>query len=298
MDKQLDEKSKKLLTRAEDRISLLYIEKAKIEQSEYGVQIRQGNKVSEIPITTISCLLLGPGTTITHRAVSNIGAAGCIICWMGMDQAIFYAYGEPATTKSKNILKQMHYHESKTLHLDIVHKLYNYRYPNDKIKSASLNQLKGFEGTKVKECYDYYAKQFNVNWNGRNYDHTDFESSDLINKYITSLNGLLYAITKAIIYIMGYSPSIGFIHTGNIDSFVFDVADLFKENITIPLAFKLASQYQYLDRHIMITEFRSSITEHKVIKTMVNYLENLFDNSITLIDAELDLWNWNNIYNN
>ena len=91
MEQQLNEKSKKLLTKASERISMLYVEKAKIEQSEYGVQIRQGSKVSEIPITTISCLILGPGTTITHRAVANIASAGCSICWMGMDQVVVFS---------------------------------------------------------------------------------------------------------------------------------------------------------------------------------------------------------------
>ena len=291
MEQQLNEKSKKLLTRASERISLLYIEKAKIEQSEYGVQIRQGNKISEIPITTISCLILGPGTTITHRAVSNIAQAGCSICWMGMNQAVFYAYGTPTTNKSKNILKQMHYHESKVLHTEVIHKMYNWRYPNDKIKSMSLEELKGYEGKKMKECYAYWANEYEIQWDGRSYKTEDFDSSDLTNKYITAINHILYAITQAIIIIMGYSPAIGFIHTGHIDSFVFDISDLFKEEITIPLAFKLTKEKGYFDRNFMIEEYRKLITEKKVIKKMVNYLEELFENDVSLIDTELNIWN-------
>ena len=290
MAQQLDEKSKKLLTKARERISILYIEKARIEQSEYGVQIRQENKVSEIPITTISCIMLGPGTTITHRAVSNIAQAGCTICWMGMNQAVFYAYGEPATNKSKNILKQMHYHESKTLHTEVIHKMYNYRYPNDKIKSMSLEKLKGYEGLRMKACYEKYAKLYNVQWDGRIYDKFDFEKSDTINKYITALNNILYAITQAIILIMGYSPAIGFIHTGHIDSFVFDISDLFKEKVTIPLAFKLTKEYGFFNRDLMIKEFRKKITEQKTIKQMVKYLEELFSDEECLIDTELKIW--------
>lgn len=290
MERQLDEKSKKLLTHADERISLLYVEKAKIEQSEYGVQIRRGSKVSEIPITTISCLILGPGTNITHRAVSNCAQAGCSICWMGMDQAVFYAYGNPTTNKSKNILKQMHYHESKVLHTDIIHKMYNWRYPNEKIKSMSLEQLKGFEGKKMKECYEYWANYYKIDWSGRNYKTEDFENSDLSNKYISAINNVLYAITQAIIQIIGYSPAIGFIHTGHMQAFTFDISDLFKEEITIPLAFKLAKEKGYFDRNEMIKEYRQIITDKKVIKRMVNYLEELFDNNISTIETELNLW--------
>lgn len=290
MERQLDEKSKKLLTHADERISLLYVEKAKIEQSEYGVQIRQGSKVSEIPITTISCLILGPGTNITHRAVSNCAQAGCSICWMGMDQAVFYAYGNPTTNKSKNILKQMHYHESKVLHTEIIHKMYNWRYPNEKIKSMSLEELKGFEGKKMKEIYSEYAQKYNIDWNFRNAKLNEFDELDLPNKYLNSINHTLYAITQAIIQIMGYSPAIGFIHTGHMQAFTFDISDLFKEEITIPLAFKLTKEKGYFDRNKMISEYRQFITDKKVIKRMVNYLEELFDNNISTIDTELNIW--------
>lgn len=286
----IDEKSKKLLSRASDRISLLYVEMAKIEQSEHGVQINSGDTISEIPITTISCLILGPGTSITHKAITNISKAGCSICWMGMDQAVFYAYGEPTTNKSKNILKQIHYHESKMLHTQVVHKMYNFRYPNDKVKSMSLEELRGFEGKKMKEAYSYWADEYDVVWNGRRYDAKNFNGSDLTNKYLTALNHILYAITEAIILIMGFSPAIGFIHTGHMSSFVFDISDLFKEEITIPLAFKLTKELGYFDRHKMIKAYRDLITEKKVIKRMVNYLEELFEETQT-IDVELNIWN-------
>ena len=291
MVQQLDEKSKQLLTQASDRISFLYIEKAKIEQSEYGVQIRSVGKVSEIPITTISCLILGPGTSITHRAVSNIAQAGCFICWMGTDASVFYAYGLPATNKSKNILKQMHYHESKKLHTEVIHKMYNYRYPTDRIKSMSLNELKGFEGIKMKECYKQWADSYKVQWSGRNYKTDEFDDSDLPNKYITALNHIFYAITMAIIQMMGYSTSIGFIHTGHINSFVFDIADLYKEEVIIPLAFKLTKELGYFDRHKMLSEYRNVIVDRKIIKKMVQFIEELFDDNISLIDTELDIWN-------
>ena len=184
----------------------------------------------------------------------------------------------------------MHYHESKVLHTEVIHKMYNWRYPNEKIKSASLEELKGFEGKKMKECYAKYAEQYHYNWNGRTYKTDDFDSSDLANKYVTAINHILYAITQAIIQIMGYSPAIGFIHTGHIAAFTFDISDLFKEEITIPLAFKLATELGYFDRHKMITEYRNVITEKKVISRMVNYLENLFDDNVSTIEAELNLW--------
>lgn len=290
MEKQLDESNKKLLTRASDRISFLYIERARIEQTDYSIQIRQGNKVSEIPITLFSCLLLGPGVSITHRAVENIAKASCSICWMGQDNAIFYAYGIPATSKSKNILKQMKYHENNALHSEVIHKMYNYRYPNDKIKSKSLEELRGFEGKKVKECYQRLAEEYEIDWKGRTYNLEDFESYDLTNRYLSALNSIFYAITMSILNIMGYSPAIGFIHTGHINSFTFDITDLFKEETTIPLAFKLSKELGYFDKDKMLVAFREVITEKHILSNMVNFLEKLFDEEAIDSEVELKLW--------
>lgn len=287
MENKLDEKSKVLLTRSSDRISLLYVEKARIEQSDYGVQIRQGNRVSEIPITALTCLILGPGCSITHRAVENIAKASCSICWMGSDQAVFYAYGEPATHKSKNILKQMRYHESKMLHTQVVRQMYQWRYPDEKVKSKSIAELRGAEGLKMRACYQKYAKEYRVDWDKRDYN---FMETDPVNQYLTALNQFMYAITQACIIIMGYSPAIGFIHTGHMQSFVFDIADLFKEEIIIPLAFKLTSRYGIFNRNNAIREFRQELTEKRVLARMAEYITGLFSDDTETTDIKLDLF--------
>lgn len=142
----------------------------------------------------------------------------------------------------------------------------------------------------MKECYAYWADKYNVSWNGRNYKTEDFDSSDLPNKYISAINNLLYAITQAIIRIMGYSPAIGFIHTGHMQSFIFDISDLFKEELTIPLAFKLSSELGYFDRRKMIEEYRKTLTEKKIISKITKYLEELFSDQISTIDMELNIW--------
>lgn len=285
-----EEKDKRLLTRTEDRISFLYIDKARIEQSEYGIEIIQGKNISEVPITTINCIILGPGTSITHKAVCNISQAGCSICFSGMDMSVFYAYGQPLTNKSKNILMQIKHHEDKKLHLDVIHKMYSIRYPDCRFKTKSVAELRGIEGNKVKECYEYNAKKYDIEWNGRIYKPDDFENQNTVNQYITALNHILYAIVTASIVSLGFSPAIGFIHTGHIQSFVFDIADLYKEEITIPLAFSLAKDGDF-NRHKMLKEFRLQITEHDLMSRIVKDIFSLFnsDNDIS-IETELKLW--------
>lgn len=285
----IDEKNKQLLTKAIDRISFLYIEYAKLEQSEFGIQIRREDKIAEVPITTITCLILGPGTSITHRAVENIAKAGCSICWMGSDLAVFYTYGLPTTEKAKNILTQAKFHESKMLHTEVIHKMFEYRYPDSHIKSKTIQELRGMEGQRVKAVYNEMAQKYQVPWSGRRYNLKNFDGDDLVNKYLSALNHVFYAITCAVIQMLGYSPALGFIHTGHVNAFVFDVADLFKEELTIPLAFKLASDTTEFDRNRMLTEYRSELFSKKIVKRMVDIVTNLFYND-SVVETELTFW--------
>ena len=287
----LDEKDKRLLTRTEDRISFLYIDKARIEQTEYGIQTIQGKKAVEIPITTINCLILGPGISITHKAVCNIAAASCTLCFTGMDQSVFYTYGEPATHRAKNLLMQMKYHEDKHLHLDVVHRMYGIRYPDSRLKTKTVEELRGIEGQRVKECYLKNAEKYGIEWSGREYTPDDFSSQDVINQYLTALNHTLYAIVTAAIVSTGFSPAIGFIHTGHIQALTFDISDLYKEAITIPLAFELA-QSGFYDRHRMLRAFRKQIVENKLMTRIVKDLFSLFgtEDGGKSIEAELQLW--------
>ena len=294
----MDEKSKKLLTRSSERISFAYIEKARIEQTEFGIQMVQGKTFAEIPITTVNCLVFGPGVSITHRAMENIASAGCSVCWMGENMCRFYAYGEPATHHSKNILVQMRYHENKQLHLAVVHRMYEKRYPNAKIKSKDLSSLRGFEGLSVKKKYEELSEKYQVDWNGRVYTPDDFEGQDTVNKYLTALNQYLYAVIQAILVTMGYSPAIGYIHTGNMRSFVFDIADLYKERYVMDAAFELAAKGDY-DRRAGIISFRRLIVEKKLMSKIVKDISELFSDATDAEYPEIEgvLWDYTKFVN-
>ena len=287
----LKEKDKHLLTRTENRISYLYIDMARIEQTEYGVEVIQGERHIELPITTINVLILGPGVSITHKAICNIAAASCSICFTGMEMTPFYAYGEPATNSSKNLLIQIKCHESKALHLDIVHKMYEIRYPGCRLKTKTVEELRGIEGQKVKECYETLSKEYGVEWNGRSYNVDNFDAQDDVNKYITTLNHLLYAIVTAATTSLGFSPAIGFIHTGHVCSFVYDISDLYKEKWVFPLAFKLASKGAY-DKMRMTTAFRELVAEEKIMPVIVKDILSLFGEKEAeqTMEVEMKLW--------
>lgn len=239
---QIGKTERQLLPRSDDRISYIYIEKGRIEQTEFSIQVVRELTISEIPIATIGAIFLGPGTTITHEAVKTICDVGCNIIWCGMEQWRFYAAGAPGTASSKNLLKQMHYHENKTLHMQVVRSMYRLRYPDEYLSRKSLSELRGIEGIHVKKLYEDLAEQYEICWSGRSYKVDDFESQDNINRALTTAHQVLYGIIKSVLHLTGFSSAIGFIHTGKMDSFVYDMADLYKEKVSIPVAFETVSK--------------------------------------------------------
>lgn len=282
-----------MLSQVQNKISFLYVEYARIERTQHSVQLIQGTTVADIPIATINCILIGPGVTITHGAVALIHDAGCTLCWTGQDGLIFYAYGEPGTNKSRNLLLQIKAHDNKQRHINIARKMYMIRYPTEKLKTKTLQELRGVEGLHVRELYTRLAEKYKIKWDGRTYLKGDFDNSDTTNQYLTALNHALYAITTAVVVTLGFSPAIGFIHTGHLQSFTFDIADLYKETITIPLAFELSSNGAF-DRHLMLTKFRQSIENHALMQTMPKTIISLFDDALMPDNhQELSLWDNN-----
>lgn len=257
--------------------SVIYIEKGRIEQTEFSIQVVRELTISEIPIATIGAIFLGPGTTITHEAVKTICDVGCNIIWCGMEQWRFYAAGTPGTASSKNLLKQIHYHENKTLHMQVIRSMYRLRYPDEHLSRKSLSELRGIEGIHVKKLYEDLAEQYEICWSGRSYKVDDFESQDNINRALTTAHQVLYGIIKSVLHLTGFSSAIGFIHTGKMDSFVYDMADLYKEKISIPVAFETVSKNPVnLDSSVR-ESMRGKILELHLLKQIVTDLKMLFN---------------------
>lgn len=274
---QIGKTERQLLPRSDDRISYIYIEKGRIEQTEFSIQVVRELTISEIPIATIGAIFLGPGTTITHEAVKTICDVGCNIIWCGMEQWRFYAAGTPGTASSKNLLKQIHYHENKTLHMQVVRNMYRLRYPDEHLSRKSLSELRGIEGIHVKKLYEDLAEQYEICWSGRSYKVDDFESQDNINRALTTAHQVLYGIIKSVLHLTGFSSAIGFIHTGKMDSFVYDMADLYKEKISIPVAFETVSKNPVnLDSSVR-ESMRGKILELHLLKQIVTDLKMLFN---------------------
>lgn len=225
------------------RLSFLYLEHCQLSREDSAILVRDDLGTVRIPAASISTLLLGPGTSVTHRAMELIGDAGVGIVWAGEHGVRFYASGRPLTHRAHLLIQQARLVSNQRLHLAVVRKMYQIRFPDEDVSGLTTQQLRGREGSRVRKAYKQASETWGIAWNGRNYDVNDFEGSDPVNQALSAGNVCLYGLAHAVIAALGCSPGLGFIHVGHENSFVYDIADLYKAEITIPIAFVMAAQH-------------------------------------------------------
>jgi len=231
------------LPKLRDSLSYLYVEHAVLNQKDHAIEyVREDEGRVMIPVATLSVLLLGPGTKITHAAIRTLSDNGCSVVWVGEEGTKFYAQGSGETRRSYHLLRQAEYSCDPQKRLDVVRLMYQKRFPDPLTDDLTLEQIRGMEGARVRSVYYQSSHQYNVEWHGRSYDRGNWGNSDPINRALSAANALLNGLCHTAIVSGGYSPALGFIHTGKQLSFVYDIADLYKAEITIPLAFQIVAE--------------------------------------------------------
>ncbi|MBF2035774.1 MAG: type I-E CRISPR-associated endonuclease Cas1 [Leptolyngbyaceae cyanobacterium T60_A2020_046] len=239
------------LPKARDRISFLYFEHCRIEQEGRAIAIFKEKSKFFVPCAAISTLLLGPGTTITHAAIKTLADNVCEVQWVGEDVMRFYAQGRSGANNTKRLIHQATLWADSIQRLAVVRRMYLFRFNEPLDDNLTLQQIRGHEGVRVRTLYQRWSKQTGVEWHGRNYKVGNWDAANPINRALSIANTCLYAVCQAAIHSVGYSPALGFIHTGNPLSFVYDIADLYKAETTIPAAFEaVADSYFDLDRWV------------------------------------------------
>jgi CRISPR-associated protein Cas1 len=251
------------LPKVKDKYPFLYLERGRLEIDDSSVKwIDAEGNVVPIPVATINTLLLGPGTTVTHDAVKTAAAANCSIAWVGEDSLLFYAAGFLATADTRNLKLQVELVANPAKALQVARAMFKYRFPDADLKDKSLKEMMGMEGHRVRSLYRQKAELYGVGWKGRSFTPGKFELSDVTNRVLTASNAALYGILCSAVHSMGYSPHIGFIHSGSPLPFVFDLADLYKEPYCIDLAFRMTRELGGVyDRHAVADEFRRRVVE-------------------------------------
>jgi CRISPR-associated protein Cas1 len=230
------------LPKIRDSLSFLYFEYGHLEQSKLGVEFVNQQGRIPLPVASLAALLLGPGTTVTHGAVRTLVEAGCSLIWCGEAGVRCYAQGIGETHKAYRLMRQAELSSTPALRLQVIERLYRARFPDPLPEGLRLEQIRGREGIRVREAYASAARTFNVPWNGRNYNRTSWNEADPLNRALSAANACLHGLVHAVLLSAGYSPALGFIHQGKQLSFVYDVADLYKVQLTVPVAFSAVAE--------------------------------------------------------
>ncbi|HQF87682.1 MAG TPA: type I-E CRISPR-associated endonuclease Cas1e [Acidobacteriota bacterium] len=242
-----------VLPKFSDGWSYLYVEHCRIDQDARAVAIHDESGKVPVPCANLALLMLGPGVAITHAAISVLADHGCLVAWCGEGGVRFYAVGMGETRSAANFLHQARVWADAAMRLKVVRNLYQLRFDETFDPELSLRQIRGMEGVRVRDAYARAARETGVPWSGRSYRRDKWTDADPVNRALSAANSCLYGICHAAIASAGFSPALGFIHTGKMLSFVYDVADLYKAELTIPTAFRAAAEENNgLERRVRI----------------------------------------------
>lgn len=282
------------LPQIRDRMTFLYLERCQINRQDSAITVIDEEGIVLIPAAAISVLLLGPDTTVTHRAMELIGDAGVCIIWVGEHGVRYYASGRPLTHKAGLLMRQAALASNQKQHLEVVRKMYQLRFPGEDISHLTLPQLRGREGARVRSAYRRAAEEWGIDWNGRVYDPENFAEGDAVNQALSAGHACLYGLAHAVIVAMGCSAGLGFVHIGHENSFVYDIADLYKAETTIPIAFEIAAQQPDDLPAMTRRRVRDTFVQQHILERMVRDIKWLLSDSEGNSPPEEDtvlLWN-------
>lgn len=265
------------LAPARERWTPVYLEHGRLEVDDSSIKwIGADGLLCRLPVATISALLLGPGTTVTHAAIRACAESNTPVCWTGAESLRFYAFG--LAPNHTNDMPRLHAEAwaDKRRRTRIGRAMFKLRFPTLEVDDKAIKELRGMEGLRVRALYHELGLQHGVTWKGRNYDRSNWDVSDGINRALSAANASLYALCSAVVCSLGYLPSLGFVHDAGTLPFVYDVADLYKHLTSIPAAFAAVRQEPKDEGELVRKLLKQLVEEHRILQRMPKDLAALF----------------------
>ena len=228
-----------------------------------------------IPVGSVACIMLEPGTRVSHAAVKLAAVTGTLLIWVGEAGVRLYASGQPGGARSDKLLYQAKLALDPDLRLKVVRRMFELRFGEPAPERRSVDQLRGIEGARVRKIYELMAKQHGVPWKGRRYDPKEWDKSDVINQCLSAATACLYGVTEAAVQAAGYAPAVGFVHSGKPLSFVYDIADLFKFDTVVPVAFRIAASKPVAPDRAVRVACRDVFRQSKLLKRIIPAIEDV-----------------------
>jgi CRISPR-associated protein Cas1 len=226
-----------------DRASIIFLEYGQVDVVDGAfVLIDAAGVRVQIPVGGLACIMLEPGTRISHAAVALAARVGCLLVWVGEGAVRLYSSGQPGGARADRLLYQARCALDEMARLNVVREMFRIRFGEAAPPKRSVDQLRGIEGVRVRTLYKGMARQYGIEWSARHYDPKNWSAADVPNRCLSSGTACLYGLSEAAILAAGYAPAIGFLHRGRPLSFVYDIADVFKFETVVPAAFQVAAR--------------------------------------------------------
>ncbi len=226
-----------------DRSAILFLEYGQIDviDGAFALVDKNGTRI-QVPVGGLACLMLEPGIRISHAAVTLAARVGCLLVWVGEAGVRLYASGQPGGARADRLLYQARCALDETARINVVREMYRRRFQEEAPSRRSIEQMRGIEGARVKQLYQLIAQKYGVAFERRRYDPKDWKAADIPNRCLSAATACLYGLSEAAILAAGYAPAIGFLHRGKSQSFVYDIADIYKFDTVVPMAFQIAAR--------------------------------------------------------
>lgn len=281
------------LGRFADRLSFLYAERCVVHREDNAVTFSDADGIVHAPAAVLAAVILGPGTRVTHAAMNLLGTCGVTVVWVGEQGVRYYAHGRPLSASSRMAELQAKLISNNRTRLRVARDMYRMRFADENVDSVTLRELRGREGARMRRRYREESMRTGVAWTRRSYDPADYESGDPINRALTAGNAALYGVVHAGVVAMGCVPSLGFVHRGTDRAFVYDIADLYKSELVLPIAFDTAAAgIDDVDGEVR-RRIRDAVRKNRLMQRIPRDIVTLLGAEVSETDperSELQLW--------
>lgn len=279
--------------RLEDRLSFLYLEYCLVRQDRTGVvAISRGEETApgelaavpektriQLPVGGLAVLMLGPGTSISQPAATSCARAGVVILFTGAGMTNSYCLATPLTSTSKWAIAQARLVSNEARQRDAAVKLYKHQLGLDDLGVTSIKAMRGVEGKIIRNLYKQQAAKHKIRGFKR-----DTNAPDAVNMGLNLANSILYGCAAAACSAIGVNPALGVIHRGNSRSLLFDLADLYKPTVSIPIAFQHAFEPDFSQR--IRQDIRGEIKNRKILANMLAVLMEILEPHLPMRDDD------------
>jgi CRISPR-associated protein Cas1 len=264
-----------------DRHGLIWLERGELCVIDGCLHFMAGKDsltpyVLQVPHQAVSMILLGPGSSVTHDALRLLARHGTLMAAVGQDGVRTYTAPPLLPDRSDVARRQAELWGNPRRRVSVARHMYALRL-GEILPHRDLDTLRGIEGSRVKAIYHLMAEKYGIQWNGRHYDRNNPEATDIPNQAINHAATAVQGAAAIAVQSLAAIPQLGFIHEDSGQAFVLDIADLFRDTITLQIAFSVAKKaingdQTSIDR-LVRREASTVFRKQDVIATMIDKIK-------------------------